>query len=123
MGAKPSKTIAAVRREIAVWRESSNPPLSWRKIADAHYPDMPRNLMGMYLCVIYKHGREPKRPDVRAALGLPVTAPAPVCAKCGQVHVAKRCTQSNGKAGKKRTNWKRAALLFASVIFYQAKGN
>lgn len=61
--------------------------------------------------------------SLRKKLGFECYAPAPVCAKCGQVHVAKRCTQASGKIAKPRTNWKRAALLFASVIFYQAKGN
>ena len=33
----------------------------------------------------------PKSPAIRAALGLPILAPAPVCPSCGVVHVAARC--------------------------------
>lgn len=35
---------------------------------------------------------EPRDPAIRLALGLPVTAPAPICLDCGQVHVASACT-------------------------------
>jgi hypothetical protein len=37
-------------------------------------------------------GYEPKRASIRVKLGLPAFLPAPVCPKCGVVHVAKRCT-------------------------------
>jgi hypothetical protein len=46
-------------------------PLVWR-IANRHY--------------------EPKKPYIRHRLGLPALVPAPVCLKCGQVHITKRCT-------------------------------
>jgi len=45
---------------------------------------------------------EPKRPDIRFHLGLPTLLPAPACAKCGQVHVSKRCP--NGK--QPAANWR-----------------
>ena len=35
--------------------------------------------------------KEPHDNAIRAAIGLPITAPAPVCGKCGVVHLAKRC--------------------------------
>ncbi len=35
---------------------------------------------------------EPKKPHIRHRLGLPALMPAPVCLKCGKVHVTKRCT-------------------------------
>lgn len=38
------------------------------------------------------HGYEPKTPELRRKLGLPSLAPAPVCTRCGDVHVTKRCT-------------------------------
>ncbi len=37
------------------------------------------------------HDYEPRDPHIRAALNLPALAPAPVCPRCGMVHVAKRC--------------------------------
>jgi hypothetical protein len=37
-------------------------------------------------------GYEPKDLKIRSRLGLTSMAPAPVCAKCGKVHVSKRCT-------------------------------
>ena len=35
---------------------------------------------------------EPKDVHIRAQLGLAAMAPAPVCPKCGVVHVSRRCT-------------------------------
>ena len=60
---------------------------SYRKIAA---------LYGVSHAVIHRaavYGIEPKNNSIRAALGLPphTVAVAP-CAKCGAVHVAKRCT-------------------------------
>lgn len=43
-------------------------------------------------------GYEPKRADIRAALGLPEYGLAPKCAKCGECHVAKRCTKKPARA-------------------------
>jgi len=45
-------------------------------------------------------GYEPKDPHIRAALELPVLVPAPVCPKCGEVHVTKKCTKN--KPAKRR---------------------
>lgn len=39
------------------------------------------------------HGYEPKDPRIRTTLHLPALVPAPVCPRCGVVHVSKRCTQ------------------------------
>ena len=36
-------------------------------------------------------GAEPKRAELRVALGLPALIPAPACRACGVVHVKKRC--------------------------------
>ena len=44
---------------------------------------------------------EPQKSSIRAALGLPVLAPAHVCPACGVVHVAKRCPATR-KPGKPR---------------------
>ncbi len=40
---------------------------------------------------------EPKDPQIREILGLQVFELAPVCKKCGKVHVAKRCTKHTPK--------------------------
>lgn len=45
-------------------------------------------------------GIEPVKPEKRAAFGLSVLMPAPVCVKCGKVHVTKRCTDGRENAAK-----------------------
>ena len=65
---------------------------SWRRVAIEYGSKIPAGT----LCAIAK-GREPKKAIHRAALGLPALAPAPVCLKCGAVHVTKRCTSSGDK--------------------------
>lgn len=47
-------------------------------------------------------GEFPKSPHKRAKLKLVTFAPAPICIKCGQVHVTKRCVNGNGKKGPRR---------------------
>lgn len=42
----------------------------------------------IYRCL---DGKFPRSPAKRFALKLPALAPAPVCPKCGIVHVTKRC--------------------------------
>lgn len=37
------------------------------------------------------HGYEPKSPSLRRKLGLPALGFAPVCIKCGGIHVMTRC--------------------------------
>ena len=59
---------------------------------------------------------EPERPALRAALGLPVTAPAPVCPRHGVVHVSRRCPPDNSKPRPKRRNWRGLALTLAGLI-------
>src|SRR5512139_1383945 len=39
------------------------------------------------------HGYEPKDLYIRYRLGLPAYALAPVCPRCGEVHVTRRCTR------------------------------
>lgn len=57
-------------------------------------------------------GLEPQSPRIRAALNLSALAPAPVCAKCGRVHVAKRCT-AGPKVRRRRRSWKKAMTILA----------
>ena len=47
-------------------------------------------------------GYEPKKNLIRIRLNLPVLVPAPVCLKCGQVHVAKKCMANNGNGRRPR---------------------
>jgi len=60
--------------------------------------------IGLSGAVIYRavvRGVEPKRADDRRALGLPVTAPAPVCAACGVPHTRVTCPRKHGEIGRK----------------------
>src|SRR3989337_516310 len=71
--------------------------LAWRKIALLDdYSPIPAGT----LCAIAKGYPVPKR--WRQRLGLPLLAPAPVCLKCGQVHVTKRRT----KGTRRITRWR-----------------
>lgn len=56
------------------------------------------------LCAIY-HGAEVPH-KWRARFGLTPLLPAPACDKCGQVHVSRRCTQSNNTSARR---WVRCA--------------
>jgi len=44
------------------------------------------------------HGYEPKEPHIRYVLGLPALVPAPVCERCGEVHVTRRCTHRSSSS-------------------------
>lgn len=62
---------------------------SWRQIACLDpYDAIPPGT----LATICKTGVIPDR--WRGALGLPLTAPAPVCPSCGIVHLSKRCPRT-----------------------------
>lgn len=63
---------------------------TWRAVADKYTTPTVRVTCGM-VYRIAMHDYEPRQPHIRAALSLPSLAPAPVCPKCGTVHVAKRC--------------------------------
>ena len=51
-------------------------------------------------------GIEPKRPELRLALGLPAYAPAAVCPIHGVVHTRKTCPQASPKKPRSH-NWRR----------------
>jgi hypothetical protein len=42
-------------------------------------------------CVRVANGYEPKRPELRRRLGLPIMAAVPCCYDCGGIHISKRC--------------------------------
>ena len=76
-------TCDAIRRGVLAKRASGTP---WRVIA-AELKVKPGTL-----CRWIKTGWEPKSNVIRLQLGLPpAPALAPVCSKCGVVHIAKRC--------------------------------
>jgi len=58
----------------------------WRKVGDEY------GITGAMAFRIANSDYEPKDPHILSTLGLPAYAPAPVCPKCGKVHVTKRCT-------------------------------
>lgn len=62
----------------------------------ATYGDIQRALQGDF----------PKTSKKRAAFNLPSLAPAPVCPRCGLVHVSKRCTANRAP---RRPTWRAEA--------------
>ena len=59
---------------------------TWRAVGEVY------RISGGMAFRIALQGYEPKDLKIRSRLGLTSMAPAPVCAKCGKVHVSKRCT-------------------------------
>lgn len=47
-------------------------------------------------------GIEPLKPQVRLAFGLQPMAPAPICLRCGEVHVTKKCTSTTSTQPRQR---------------------
>lgn len=74
----PVQTLDTLKADLLARRATGMP---WRRIA-ADFPGVPAGT----LCAIAK-GREPKGARIRRALGLPAMQPAPVCPRCGVVHV------------------------------------
>lgn len=66
-------------------------------------------------------GIEPRRPELRAALGLPCYAPAPVCPHCGNVPLAKRCPCKRKPSTAPRRNWKKAYTWAASMVMFMSR--
>lgn len=61
---------------------------NWRLVASLpEYLGVPAGT----LCSIAARGYEPKNAHIRSLLHLPVLDYAPVCPRCGIVHVAKKC--------------------------------
>ena len=91
------KTIHTVRREIGrAYTRAEKDKRKWRVVA-AQF-----GLTPAMAWRIVNQEYEPKEPHIRARLELPALAPAPVCPKCGDVHVTKRCT----KAGTRVRRWR-----------------
>ena len=101
------RTFSEVRRDVARLRESG---LTWRAMATSPLSHISVTRMAACLCAIYKHGREPKAADIRAALGLPVTMPVAVCPRHGVVH-EKRCPGAEPRPRKPTKNARRKKLI------------
>ena len=83
---KKIRTLESVRAEILGKRDRG---LKWRVIADDYQQGGYRIPLGT-LCRIAKDDHyQPRNHATLKALGLPVTAPAPVCPRCGVVHLRK----------------------------------
>ena len=84
----PGRTLADVRNELRAFRGRG---FVWRVITD-EYPDGDYRIpLGTLSRIANDPNYEPRKTQVLKALGLPALAPAPVCAHCGIVHLAKRC--------------------------------
>lgn len=105
--------------ELRAFLAECQPTMTWRRIAEKEFKN--RVAYGTLYRIAKDKSYEPKRPDIRRALGLPITASAPVCAKCGQVHVTKRCTQANGKTAKPRIRYKDLWLMMWAAYLSETK--
>lgn len=99
------RTIDDVRQEIQkAYTESQ----SWRVVARAF------GISTGTAWRIVNDGYDPKDPEDRERLGLPVLALAPTCPKCKVVHVAARCPGHAQHALPARyRDWPVAALRYA----------
>jgi hypothetical protein len=89
----------AIKFELNLLHDTSG--LSWGKIAKmSRFLGVPPGTLYRIATTNY----EPKRPEIRKILGLPIFALAPVCPVCGVVHVAKRCTEKTKPARKRRSH-------------------
>ena len=81
-------SLGSVRRKIKkAYKEAQN----WRVVAEQ---------FGITVAMAWRIANqdyEPKDPKIRVKLGLSALAPAPVCERCGEVHVSKRCTSRQRK--------------------------
>lgn len=59
---------------------------TWRRVGEAF------GISGAMAFRVARRGYEPKDTLIRSRLGLASYAKAPVCLKCGVVHVSRRCT-------------------------------
>mgnify|MGYP001570881609 CR=1 FL=1 len=63
---------------------------SWRKVASEY--DKSGDVLNGAMIRLIASGRDPKRADIRRALGLPVYMMVITCSKCGKLHrVFKTC--------------------------------
>lgn len=105
----PVQRLDMLRRALEEKRQSGIPltgkPTPWREIAKS-YPGVPPGT----LCAVGK-GREPRKPALRTALGLPLTVAIAVCPRHGIVHVRRRCPPDNTKPRKPTKAARRKRLI------------
>lgn len=88
-GVRGAYTLEYVRQDVLRQRNALDEKgnlTSWRKIAKRY---------GISHASIYRlamYGTNPKDPEIRKALNLPEFVSVEPCARCGHVHVTKRCT-------------------------------
>ena len=100
------KTLAHVRAEIKQLYKELH---SWRKVGER----LPESVSYSMAFRIAEHGYEPKRADIRQALGLPAIVELPPCSECGHVHVKKTCSTKRARKGKKSLfDYSKAQLLW-----------
>jgi hypothetical protein len=79
------RNIGTISREL---RKSYHRLGRWRAVGAAY------GITAGMAWRIARQGYEPKDPLIRIKLELPARAMAPVCRRCGAVHVSKRCSRS-----------------------------
>ena len=76
-----------IRRRLAREYEHLYQKGGWRAVGAAY------GITAGMAWRIARQGYEPKDALIRVKLGLPARAMAPVCRRCGIVHVSKRCSR------------------------------
>ena len=89
--------------------------LSWRKIACLErFYGIPAGT----LCAISK-SREPRDIEHRRILRLPALELAPVCKKCGEMHVTKRCTNRKQGSRPVQHEHNEQVALFQQISYFE----
>jgi hypothetical protein len=79
--------IASLRKRLKKDYERLSKEGGWREVGRRH------GITGAMAHRIANSDYEPKEVHARFLLGLPALVPAPVCEKCGDVHLTKRCAR------------------------------
>ena len=98
----PVQQLYATARRL---RREYGEKMSWRKVGAKNgvSPATARRVAG---------GHDPRSPIIRAALGLPKLALAPLCT-CGEFHPQKSCPAN--RKPKKRRDWRGTVLTLAGL--------
>jgi len=98
MGYKPVQATYTEQQVISILQAEKRKGKSLRAIARDLYNDQVTH------SVIQRglKGEFPTDEHKRHIMGLPALIPAPACVKCGEVHVARRCTKNTGRKTPRR---------------------
>jgi len=96
--------LDAVRGELIQARRSKVP---WAQIGESFSGVR----IGTLKRIAYDPQYVPKRADICQTLGLPLTAPAPVCPRHGVVHIPRRCPPDNPKPRRPSPRMRRKRLV------------